>query len=263
MIDSHCHFDLPAFKNQHAKILKECAANGISRLLVPGLGVEQFSLLLALQAQSAVNAQSAQLDIALGLHPYFIEKLEASAFNMQVEALYEHAKRYEGKYVAMGECGLDSTLAIDMAYQEKVLNTQIEIAMTLQKPLILHHRQSHNALIRALKHYQFAYGGVIHAFSGSLQIAHTYIEMGFALGVGGTITYDRAIKTRQTISKIPLQHLLLETDAPDMPLHGYQGQPNTPLRLPIIAKTLADLQQVSLAHVSQQTNKNYFRIFID
>ena len=137
---------------------------------------------------------------------------------------------------------------------------QIELAIKYHKPLILHHRQSHNELIRLLKQNEFPHGGIIHAFSGSEQIANTYIEMGFMLGVGGTITYPRAKKTRGSIKTIPLEFIVLETDSPDMPLNGFQGEINTPLQLPLVVKELAILKQISEHEVIEQTTRNYNKV---
>jgi TatD DNase family protein len=162
---------------------------------------------------------------------------------------------------AIGECGLDATIAIPMDYQEQILRAHIRLAIACNKPLILHHRQSHNSLIRILKQEKFRGQGVVHAFSGSYQIAQTYIDLGFALGVGGTITYSRAKKTRNTIAAINIQHLLLETDAPDMPIEGFQGMPNTPERLLLIAQALAQLKQIPVDEIVAQTTINYQRIF--
>jgi TatD DNase family protein len=134
---------------------------------------------------------------------------------------------------------------------------QLELAQSLRLPVVLHHRQSHNELIRLIKHHKFSRRGVIHAFSGSYQIAKTYIELGFYLGIGGTITYPRGKKTRDAIADIPLEYLLLETDAPDMPLCGFQGQRNSPTQLPIIAEALATLKHIDVEQVARVTSANY------
>jgi TatD DNase family protein len=255
MIDSHCHFDLPAFDNKREKILKNAYTLGVEKLLVPGLTLTQFSQLIDLK-RSHVS-----IDIALGCHPYFLTLLTDNELARKTLLMADLASQHCALIVAVGECGIDGSLKIPMAFQEKVLTQHIRIAKAFNKPLILHHRQSHNALIRILKQEKFDGGGVVHAFSGSYQIAQTYIDMGLSLGVGGTITYDRAIKTRNTIKAVGMEHILLETDAPDMPLFGFQGMPNTPERLPLIASALAQLKGISLNEVEQCTTANYKRIF--
>ncbi|MGK0372320.1 MAG: TatD DNase family protein, partial [Glaciecola sp.] len=196
MIDSHCHFDLPAFDNQRGNILENAHEQGVEKLLVPGLSLVQFTQLIDLKRIHPT------IDIALGCHPYFLTLLTDSELTRQVSLMADLANQHRSLIVAIGECGLDGSLDIPMTYQEKVLIEQIHIAQAVKKPLILHHRQSHNALIRILKQEKFDGGGVVHAFSGSYQIAQTYIDMGLSLGVGGTITYERAIKTRNTIKAV-------------------------------------------------------------
>ncbi|MGB3725543.1 MAG: TatD family hydrolase [Glaciecola sp.] len=263
MIDSHCHLDLPALAKDSNNILSACHSLGVSRILVPGLSMPQFDALMRLQKQWQTEAPNIRIDIALGLHPYFLTDLQADITNEQFQQQFvELAHLHQDKLVAIGECGLDKHINVPFAQQTAVLSMQIEVARQLNKPLILHHRQSHNDIIRLLKQTRFGGGGVIHAFSGSEQIANTYIDMGFKLGVGGTISYPRAVKTRNSIRKVDMQHLLLETDAPDMPLNGYQGQVNTPARLPQVAKYLAELKGVSFEQVVACTNQNYQDVFM-
>lgn len=272
MIDSHCHFDLSAFNNKREQTLIDCAQAGLTRLLVPGLSIEQFPKLIELSEKLQKIGFSTQdshtqialpnIDIALGLHPYFMGELSDNELRVQHSQLLQLGDEYKDKIVAIGECGLDANLAISMRYQQKVFVQQIELAQSLNKPLVIHHRKSHNELIRLIKDTGFDQGGVIHAFSGSEHIANTYIDLGFKLGVGGTITYERAVKTRHTISQIPLEHLLLETDAPDMPIQGYQGQMNTPARLPLIASALASLSGCDVSELIAQTTINYTNTFL-
>ena len=119
---------------------------------------------------------------------------------------------------------------------------QIALANELGLPLIVHHRQSHDLIAQSFKRCKPQFGGVIHAFSGSIQHAQYYIKMGFKLGVDGVITYQRAAKTRSVIASIEPQHLLLETDAPSMPLSGYQGDINTPKRIIDVFSALCTLK---------------------
>lgn len=253
MIDSHCHIDLDAFDHDRHELLEKCKAMGVSRLLVLGLSTRQFSNLLLLSEQYPI------LDVALGCHPYFLNANQQSLAQLESE-LQVLASQYYKRFVAIGECGLDNKIEIDMEHQRSVLAIQIELAKQFKKPLILHHRQSHNELIKLLKDKKFLYGGILHAFSGSEQIANTYIELGFKLGVGGIITYPRAIKTRNTIMNVSLDHLVLETDAPDMPLNGFQGERNSPLQLPRVAQTLANLKGALIEEVISKTSNNYLSV---
>ena len=255
MIDSHCHIDLPAFDEDRAQVLANAAKLGVERMLVPGLSLEHLEPLLALKSQHAM------LDMAAGFHPYFLSHLENEQWQQQLKRMHQWLELHSSDIVAIGEFGMDGALSLPMDFQERVFVDQLEMASTFKKPVVLHHRKSHNALIRILKANKFTHGGVIHAFSGSAEIAKTYIDMGFLLGIGGTITYPRGAKTRRALESLSLDSFLLETDAPDMPLCGYQGQRNTPERLPLIAQHLSELKQVSVEEVSRITSTNYRRLF--
>ncbi|MFQ3206391.1 MAG: TatD DNase family protein [Glaciecola sp.] len=255
MIDSHCHIDLEVFDSDRDSVLKNALEAGVKRLLLLGLSNRQFTKLLALKQRYE------QIDIALGLHPYFLKLQDESQTQIMLNEFSHLASVYQNQYIAFGETGLDSSLALDMAYQKEILRFQLNLASIYNKPVILHHRKSHNHLIRLLKEQKYQGGGILHAFSGSYHEAKTYIDMGFLLGVGGTITYSRASKTRDTIAKLPLDKLVLETDSPDMPLSGFQGQRNQPSQLRLVADTLAQLKKISSQEVEQQTTLNYLTLF--
>ena len=255
MIDSHCHIDLDAFDRDRDSVLKNALEAGVKRFLVPGLYNAQFAKLLALKQGYQ------QIDIALGLHPYFLKMQDEANTQAMLNELSHLASVYQNKYIAFGETGLDGSLALDMAYQKKILRFQLNLANVYKKPVILHHRKSHNHLIRLLKEQKYQGGGILHAFSGSYYEAKTYIDMGFLLGVGGTITYSRASKTRDSIAKLPLNTLVIETDSPDMPLSGFQGQRNQPSQLRLVADALAELKKISPQEVEQQTTINYLTLF--
>ena len=259
LIDSHCHLDLSAFDNDRLEVLEQSAQAGIQRILLPGLSNQQFHKLRELRKQ--YSGHEVRLDIALGLHPYFLKAANDQGQQAMLQKFTDLAHAYHAEVVGFGEMGLDGTLPYPMDFQEEVLRVQIELASYFNKPLIMHHRQSHNELIRLLKQVRFSQGGVIHAFSGSYQIARTYIDMGFALGVGGTISYERANKTISALEKIELEHMLLETDSPDMPLNGFQGMRNSPSQLPLVAAHLSELKQVSFEEIASITSENYSRLF--
>jgi TatD DNase family protein len=249
--DSHCHIDLAAFDHDREAVLTDCKRLGIKRLLVPGLSLNRMNKLLSLRQTFP------QLDICAGFHPYFLNEISQAEWSTQIQTMESLIDQNRDDIVAIGEFGLDGSLPLGMDFQERVFSDQMYLAKSLGLPVVLHHRQSHNELIRIIKRHKFSGGGVIHAFSGSQQIAQTYIELGFYLGIGGTITYPRGKKTREAIKDIPLEHLLLETDAPDMPLCGYQGERNSPTQLPKIATSLAELKETSVEHVAKVTSNNY------
>jgi TatD DNase family protein len=255
MIDSHCHIDLEVFDHDRDEVIKDAFDAGIKRMLVLGLHNQQFASLLSLKQKYR------QIDIALGLHPYFLNALTESQTQIMLRDFEHLAHLYSNDYVALGEMGLDSSLNLSMEYQQTILRFQLDVAKQLNKPIVLHHRKSHNSLIRILKQERYQGRGILHAFSGSYQDAMTYIDMGFVLGIGGTITYPRARKTRDTVAKLPLTSLVIETDSPDMPLNGFQGQRNQPSQLCLVAAALAELKKVELCDIEQQTSINYSTLF--
>jgi TatD DNase family protein len=257
LIDSHCHLDLDDFDNDRDQVIKACLNKGISQILIPGVSPSRWD------KQIMICRQYPELVLALGVHPHFL----SDSRDISLQALDTILAENKHEIVAVGEIGLDFHLSkqsggASESLQQTIFEKQLILATRYELPVIVHHRQSHNQIIRTLKNVNFEQGGVIHAFSGSAQEAQSYIDMGFLLGVGGTITYERASKTRQTINDVKLEHLLLETDSPDMPLQGYQGQRNSPVRVVEIARHLAALKSISIEQVSQQTDENFRRLFL-
>ena len=251
MIDSHCHLDLPEFEPDWQDVLNSAVSKGVERILIPGTTVSGW------QRQQNMAADNAQLDVAFGLHPYFFPDEPENA----LAALREQLQTTTIKPVAIGEIGIDCAIDTPVKAQQALFEAQLEMASEQSLPVILHHRRSHHLLLESIKRSRFTQGGVIHAFSGSEQVARQYIDVGFKLGIGGTITYSRAQKTRQTVANIPLQHLLLETDAPDMPMSGRQGARNEPQFIGEVVAALADLHGITPEAVIEQTTANYFALF--
>jgi TatD DNase family protein len=249
MIDSHCHLDLPEFTHDWQQVLARCVDLGVTKCLIPG------TTLAGWQRQLDLANRSAMLDLAFGLHPYFLTE------NWRQEMSQLDAMLANHKPVALGEIGLDTQISVDYSNQLLCFEHQLAIAANARLPVIIHHRKSHNDIIRLLKKNRFQHGGVIHAFSGSEAIARTYLDLGFTLGVGGTITYERGKKTRHAIAAMPMEALLLETDSPSMPVCHKQGQRNEPCFLPLIAEALAQLKNISVAEVASLTDRNYGRVF--
>ncbi|MEP1447077.1 MAG: TatD family hydrolase [Paraglaciecola sp.] len=232
MIDSHCHLDFSCFDYDREQVLANCKKLSVDTIVIPGTQANQW------QRQIDLCHLNSQLRFALGLHPYFLNQFTPSDL-IELKRLLE---QHTNKVVALGEIGLDTHIDVDWQLQKQVFEQQLIIAKNQMLPVILHHRKSHNDLIRILKASKFNCGGIVHAFSGSLQEAQTYVELGFKIGVGGAITYPRANKTRNVISQLPLTSLVLETDAPDMPLMGKQGVRNSPEYLPEIFECLLTLR---------------------
>lgn len=251
-IDSHCHFDFAEFEEDRAALWQQCQIEGIEKLIIPGTEPKQW------QQSLAICQQFSGLYYAAGIHPWWVDKVKDIDEDIRQQW---HDQLASPHCVAIGECGLDKTIATDIDLQINYFKAHLALACELNLPLIIHVRKSHNETLTLLQHYQPNAGGVIHGFSGSIELAEQYRQLGFYLGIGGTITYPRANKTRNTVSKLPLESIVLETDAPDMPLAGFQGKRNTPLRIPTIAQALADLRNEPLTTIAQVTTQNSRQLF--
>ncbi|MBY6186285.1 TatD family hydrolase [Marinobacter hydrocarbonoclasticus] len=251
LIDSHCHLDLPAFEGDRNAVLSRARQAGVTAVVVPAIGRDNWDAVIALSKATAPVAIGA----ALGLHPCFAHQegdLDALAARLQCEA----------NLVALGECGLDAVAGVaTMPTQLAMCEAQLQLARQHHLPVILHVRKAHNEMLTLLSRIPLPEGGVVHGFSGSLQQAEQYWRRGFRLGVGGVITYERANKTRQAVARMPAEALLLETDSPDMPLSGHQGQRNEPARVRQVLETLAALRQQPESELATQLTLNAQGLF--
>ncbi|MGS2718067.1 TatD family hydrolase [Eionea flava] len=247
--DSHCHFDFAVFDDERSSIWASCQQAGIRHLLIPGVTPKQWSV------ANGICEQYPGIYSACGLHPWWVER------DQLPEIEYWQTMLQHTHCVAIGECGLDKRISAPLARQEAIFEQHVSLAQSLRLPLIVHVRDAHNETIRILKRFSLPAGGVIHGFTGSVALAKAYWEMGFYLGVGGSITYSRARKTIETIESMPLDSLILETDAPDMPLSGAQGKANSPLAITRVASTLASIKNSSVQQVAEVTTKNSITLF--
>lgn len=236
LFDTHCHFDFSPFNDDYFEHFQRCLEVGVERILIPSVGEKNWQTVSALAHQFPQHVY-----YSLGFHPYFLAQYPNEKEWLELERLLQSK---DSHCLALGECGLDWQIEVGRELQIKVFQRQINLASEHQLPLILHARKSHADLIRLLKLAKFRYGGIVHGFSGSKQQAEEWIALGFKIGVGGVITYPRANKTRRAIELLPIESLVLETDAPDMPINGFQGQANHPQRLPLILQELANLKQL-------------------
>lgn len=250
--DTHCHLDFAELDSVRAESLRAAQAYGVEKILLPGVKAKRWPRVTAL-----VNQQPTLLCYALGLHPFWTSEHQAEDLQ-QLQLLLENKP---SGLVAIGECGLDQVAAPElMKRQLELLEGQLELARRFDLPLTIHVRKAHPQLQSLLKQYS-GVEGVIHGFSGSYELAKSYFNLGFKLGVGGTITYPRANKTREAVAKLPLEALVLETDAPDMPICGCQGQVNRPDYLPEIFAVLSELRCEKEEEVKQALWQNSLALF--
>lgn len=251
-IDTHCHFDLSPFYENEQESLEKAFEVGVEKIIVPAVEKENFFNVLNLADRYE------PLYAAIGLHPFTQHRHRENDLLLLEQILKKRPK----KLVAVGEIGLDAMLEdADFEHQKYFLDAQLALARDYDMPVILHSRRTHDILLKHLRRANLSRCGVVHGFSGSIEQAKNFVNVGYAIGVGGTITYPRAKKTRSSIAKLPLDALLLETDAPDMPLNGYQGQPNRPERIRFVWEALCKLRDEKPEDIACALVKNAKRIF--
>lgn len=265
-VDTHCHLDAPEFDADRDEVIARARAAGVGLQVVPAVMPSTF--------ESAREAAHRCLGAyALGIHPLYVHQVPEDATLQLAQALQRWQD--DPRMVAVGEIGLDHFVPglqdeASRALQERIYVAQLELAARHQLPVILHVRRSADGLLKHLRRLREAGrpvpGGIAHAFNGSEQQALAFIELGFKLGFGGAMTFERALQIRRLAAELPAQAIVLETDAPDIPPHwlyrtaeqraqGLRSR-NEPAELPRIAQTLADLRGWSLQEARRITAAN-------
>jgi len=244
-IDTHCHLDAAEFGDTQTDIVRDAAAAGVNRIVIPSVACNNFEAVRRLCEQFPGCAP------AYGIHPMYTD----DATQKDLDALRDYLKQHQA--VAIGEIGLDFFIPhYDRARQEHFFVEQLKLAREFDLPVLLHIRRAQDVVLKHLRQIRVR-GGIAHAFSGSRQQADEFIKLGFKLGFGGAMTYSRATRLREFAATLPLDCIVLETDAPDIPPDFLEhGLPNKPEYLPRMAQTLAELRDLSLEEVAQATTAN-------
>ncbi|WP_445495092.1 TatD family hydrolase [Photorhabdus sp. SF281] len=251
-IDTHCHFDFPPFRDDEQQSLQRAAQGGVDKIIVPAVSGKN------LQRVSELARVYPEIYAALGLHPLYINEHQES----HLADLERLLKQKNEKRVAVGEIGLDLYMVEpQFEKQKQLLRAQLRLAKQCELPVILHSRKSHDQLAAILRRIDLPRTGVVHGFAGSLSQAEAFIRLGYYIGIGGTMTYARAQKTRRAVAELPLTSLVLETDAPDMPLFGFQGEPNRPERITGVFASLCELRRESADEIAVQLYSNSVELF--
>ncbi len=257
LFDTHCHLDASAFDSDREQVIARAQAAGVQAILIPAVEVVSFERVRML-AHSFVQGA-----YALGIHPMYVGHAGPDDLKLLREALAAH--QHDPKLVAVGEIGLDFFIP-DISYgaarekQEHYFDAQLVLAKEFDLPVLLHVRRSQDTLLKYLRQRKVK-GGLAHAFNGSLQQAEQFVGLGFALGMGGAMTYGRALQIRRLAQQISLDALVLETDAPDIaPEWLVENRRNEPAQVLRIAQVLADLRGQDLKDVLQATSLTALRI---
>jgi len=265
-IDTHCHLDAAEFEPDRDAVRQAARQAGVTRCVIPAVQAAHWP-------QVAQLAERHGDAYALGIHPLYVPKAhEADVLALDL-ALTE--RRGDPRLVAVGEIGLDffvpQLCTPEMRDRQWFFYTaQLQLAQKHGLPVILHVRRSADLLLKGLRQCPIP-SGIAHAFNGSTQQAQAFVDLGFALGFGGTLTYERSLQLRRLACELPLSTLVLETDAPDIPpqwlyqtaeqrAHGAAQGRNSPAELPRIAQVLADLRGLSLNSLAAATSANALRV---
>lgn len=254
LIDTHTHLDFADFDEDREALLADSRALGVSRMVV--LGVYQANW----QRVWDLVQRNPQLHAAFGLHPVYLDDHQPA----DLTQLGDWLTRLAGhpQLCAVGEIGLDYFLAhLDRPRQQSLFEAQLQLAADFQLPALLHVRRSHAAVIATLKAFKLKRGGIIHAFAGSREEAREYIKLGFKLGLGGAATWPQALRLRKVLADLPLESVVLETDAPDMAPAMFPGQRNSPQHLPAICNALAQIIGIAPEQLASASTRNACELF--
>lgn len=241
LIDTHCHLDLPPLFDDVDRFLDEGRDAGVSHWVVPGVSSQGWDRISGLSGKKGVFA-------AYGIHPSSV----SSVINEDMDRL----RLLASVGVAIGETGLDSGCS-DMQLQELVFREQIRIAVETGLPLIVHSRGAIGRTIKVMTEEKAdRVGGIMHAFSGSLESALACVKLGFMISIAGTVTWAGAIRPAHLAAGLPLSAIVLETDAPDIPPQSRRGKFNKPSCLRETAEKIADIRQVAVEEIISATSRN-------
>jgi len=254
LIDTHTHLDFEMFDDDRAQVIARARNAGVERIVVLGVHAANWQRVWQLACdEPSVHA-------ALGLHPVFLEEHQ----DAHVQQLRDWLERLRGepKLCAVGEIGLDYYIDNpDIERQQRLLEAQLALAADFSLPVLLHVRRAHAPMIATLKRYKLERSGVIHAFSGSWEEAREYLRLGFRLGLGGAGTWPQAQRMHRVLRQLPLEAIVLETDAPDIPPAGHAGERNSPELLPEICRRLADLKGIDALALAAASYRNSCELF--
>lgn len=249
LTDSHCHLDAPEFDPDRDAVIRRARAAGVMRQVIPAIEAKGWPRL------RDICKAGTGLFPAYGLHPMYLSSHQPG----HLQELGEWIARE--RPVAVGECGLDFFVeGLDQETQRLYFDGQLALARDFDLPVIVHARRAVDAVIASFKRIG-GLRGVVHSFSGSPEQARQLWQLGFLVGIGGPATYSRANRLHGLVAEMPLEHLLLETDAPDQPDTGIRGQRNEPARLSFICQAIAQLRGVDAEVIAAATSANAQRLF--
>ena len=258
-VDTHCHLDAPEFVGALPGIVSRAASKGVKAILLPTVQAADWEPVKKLVNQ--YRNQIPGLVYTLGIHPLYINQAQESDIDTLKNQIEQSLD--DPRFVGIGEIGLDYFVeGLDPQRQEYFFHKQLDLAQQFQLPVILHVRRSQDAILKALRRRKVP-SGIAHAFNGSHQQAEQFIELGFKLGFGGAATYERALQIRRLLAELPIDSIVTETDAPDIPPAWLRGEGiafNEPGFLPRIAKSLASIRGINEVEFSAAVWRNAMQV---
>ncbi|WP_230198991.1 TatD family hydrolase [Geotalea daltonii] len=248
LIDTHCHLADPAFAGRLPAVIRAGRMAGVMKFIAPAIEPEEW------QRLQVLHKSHSEIFPAYGLHP-----MHARLFSRSV---LEELESCAQSAIAIGEIGLDYTLAVSREIQMHSFRQQLRLARKLDLPVLLHCRKAFQDLITILQNEgEGRIKGVMHAFSGSVETAVKCMGIGLYISMAGTVTFANAVRPVAVARKMPLSHLLLETDAPDLSPEPYRGTCNEPAFLMATATKIAEIKGLTLGEVAAQTSRNAVELF--
>ncbi len=248
-VDTHCHLDHPSLFARLPDVLADAGDSEVTEIIIPGVAPSGWKTILSIAgSRKGVHA-------AFGLHPMLA--------GLYCDKILEELDRYAAQAVAIGEIGLDYAITgVPKNQQIEAFRGQLGLAVKNGLPVLVHCRRAFRDALAIMKEENVQQvGGVMHAFSGSYEIASECIKLGLSISISGTVTYRNAIKPVEIAGKLPLDHLLLETDSPDMTPEPYRGRDNEPAFLVEIARKVAEIKGIDIDEVGEATTRNAVKIF--
>ncbi|MGF7035722.1 TatD DNase family protein [Paenibacillus mucilaginosus] len=251
LIDTHAHLNAEAFDEDRQEVIERARASGIRRIVNVGFNRETIPSSIALAEQYD------WIYSTVGWHPVDAKDMTPEDLDW-IESLCSHPK-----VVAIGEIGLDyywDTSPKDV--QDRVFREQIRLARKMGMPIVIHNRDAHHDVVQTLREEKASeVGGIMHCFSGSWETAKMCLDMNFYISFGGPVTFKNARQPKEVLEKVPLERLLIETDAPYLAPHPYRGKRNESSYVRLVAETAAEIKGLSLEEIAEITSRNAAALF--
>lgn len=249
LVDCHCHLESPELLQNIDTVIAQAAAAGIVKLITSSVTSDEWSI------SRTLSEKFEQVEYSAGVHPWYVTEKDLNV----MELLYSEKKR---GMIAVGEIGLDKKITTPrFDLQQRIFEKQLQFAVDCDLPVIIHCRSAFNELVECINRTGVPRrGGIIHAFSGSVEIAETLMNRGLSFSMGGTLTYRNSKKRSDVLKRIFPEHFMLETDSPDIPPAG-SGKPNMPHNILLFLVAASEILGVSEERIAERTTENASRIF--